>query len=251
MRQIAYLVALVVMTIWEGTRIVVLGWLGWRGRPGGYLDTVAQRYSRRLLKAAGVEVQVHGLEHIAPAGPQMIACNHQSFLDIIALMACIPVRVRFVAKKELFRVPWFGPAIRVLGHIRLDRENRKQAFVAYEVAARTLVKERMHVVVFPEGTRSRSGLLLPFKKGPSVLAIAAGTTVVPAYCGGSFDLLPKGSILIRPHPIQLFFGPPLDASGLTYEDRDAFTERLREAIAALRAKSVDGTNDRLKESSVQ
>lgn len=241
MHQIGYLFALVVFTIWYGGWVTVLGVLRWPHRPGGFFDWVARVYARKLLRAAGVEVRVEGLEYVAPEGPQIIACNHQSFFDMLAVMASLPVRARFVAKKELFRVPFFGWALYYLGHIRLDRQNRKQAFAAYEIAAETLVQQRMHVVVFPEGTRSRSGLLLPFKKGPAVLAIAAGVTVVPCYCAGTFDILPKGSIWVRPHPIQLLFGPPLDAAGLTYDDRDAFTERLRGAVAALRARSVDAS----------
>lgn len=241
MRQIAYLLALVVFTIGYGTWISVVGLLRLRQRPGGFFDHVARDYARKMLRAAGIEVRIDGLEHLLREGPQIIACNHQSFFDILVVMASLPVRTRFVAKKELFRVPFFGWAIHFLGHIRLDRQNRKQAFAAYEIAAAALVKERMHVVVFPEGTRSRSGLLLPFKKGPAVLAIAAGVTVVPCYCAGTFDILPKGSILVHPHPVQLLFGPPLDAAGLSYDDRDAFTERLYGAVAALRARSVDAS----------
>jgi 1-acyl-sn-glycerol-3-phosphate acyltransferase len=240
MHQIAYLAALVVLTIGYGSWVVVLGALRWPHRPGGFLDRVARDYSRQLLRAAGVDVHVEGLEHVAPLGPQIIACNHQSFFDMLALQAIVPVRVCYVAKKELFRVPFFGWALHHLGHIRIDRQNRKQAFAAYEVAAETLVEHKMHVVVFPEGTRSRTGQLLPFKKGPAVLAIAAAVTVVPCYCAGTFDILPKGSIWVRPHPVQVLFGPPLDAAGLTYDDRDAFTARLRAAIEALRARSVDG-----------
>jgi len=241
MHQIAYLLALVVFTIGYGTAVIVLGWLRWPQRPGGFLDTVARSYARKLLRAAGVPVEVRGLEHLAPVGPQVIACNHQSFFDILAVISVLPVRARFVAKKELFRVPFFGWAIGTLGHIRLDRQNLKQAFDAYQIAARTLLEEKLHVVVFPEGTRSRTGELLPFKKGPSVLSIAAGATVVPCYCAGTFGILPKGSILVRPRPVQVFFGPPLDAAGLTYEDRDAFTARLRDAVVALRAQSVDAS----------
>lgn len=241
MHQVAYLLALVVLTIGYGTAALVLGWLRRPQRPGSFLDRVARTYSRQLLKAAGVPVEVRGLEHIAPEGPQVIACNHQSFFDMLALLAVLPVRVRFVAKKELFRVPFFGWAIRVLGYVRLDRQNLKQAFAAYELAAKALVEQRMHVVVFPEGTRSRTGELQPFKKGPSVLAIAAGVTVVPCYCAGTFGILPKGSILVRPRPVQVLFGPPLDAAGLTYDDRDVFTARLRDAVAALRAQSVDAS----------
>jgi 1-acyl-sn-glycerol-3-phosphate acyltransferase len=238
---VAYLLALVVLTVWYGSWVTILGLLPWPHHPGGFFDWVARVYARQLLSAAGVEVRIEGIENVAPEGPQIIACNHQSFFDILVVMASLPVRARFVAKKELFRVPFFGWAIHFLGHIRLDRQNRKQAFAAYEIAAETLVQHRMHVVVFPEGTRSRSGLLLPFKKGPAVLAIAAGVTVVPCYCAGTFDILPKGSIRVRPHPVQLLFGPPLDAAGLTYDDRDAFTERLYAAVAALRARSVDAT----------
>ena len=241
MHQIAYLAALVVLTIAYGTWITMVGALRLPPRPGDFRDRVARLYASQLLRAAGVEVRIEGLVHIHPDGPQIIACNHQSFFDILVVMASMPVRVRFVAKKELFRVPFFGWAIHYLGHIRLDRQNRKQAFAAYEIAAETLVRQQMHVVVFPEGTRSRSGLLLPFKKGPAVLAIAAGVTVVPCYCAGTFDILPKGSILVRPHPVQLLFGPPLDAAGLTYDDRDAFTDRLYAAVAALRARSVDAS----------
>lgn len=241
MHQVAYLLALVVLTLGYGTGVVVLGWLRWPQRPGGFVDTVARTYARKLLKAAGVAVEARGLEHLAPVGPQVIACNHQSFFDMLALLSVLPVRVRFVAKKELFRVPFFGWAIHYLGYIRLDRRNLKQALGAYQVAARALVEQRMHVVVFPEGTRSRTGALLPFKKGPAVLSIAAGVTVVPCYCAGTFGILPKGSILVRPRPVQVLFGPPLDAAGLSYEDRDGFTARLRDAVAALRAQSVDAS----------
>ena len=241
MHQVAYLLALVVLTIGYGTAVIVLAAVHWPQRPGGFLDTIARTYSRQILRAAGVTLEVRGLEHLAPHGPQVIACNHQSFFDILAVMAVLPVRVRFVAKKELFRVPFFGWGIGALGHIRIDRGNRKQAFEAYERAARTLVDEKLHVALFPEGTRSRTGELGPFKKGPAVLAIAAGTTVVPCYCAGTFGILPKGSIWVRPRPVQVLFGPPLDAVGLTYEDRDAFTARLRDAIAALRAQSVDAS----------
>jgi len=239
MRQIAYLAALVGGTIVYSTGVVLHAWLRLPRRPGGFLDRVGRDYSWLLLRAAGVPVTTEGLEHLAPVGPQIIACNHQSFFDMLAVMAVLPVRVRYVAKKELFRVPFFGWAIHYLGYIRMDRQNRKQAFAAYEVAAETLVQHKMHVVVFPEGTRSRTGELLPFKKGPAVLAIAAGVTVVPCYCAGTFDILPKGSIWVRPHPVQVLFGPPLDTTGLTYEDRDAFTARLRAAVEALRARSLD------------
>jgi 1-acyl-sn-glycerol-3-phosphate acyltransferase len=98
-------------------------------------------------------------------------------------------------------------------------------------------------MIFPEGTRRRSGLVLPFKKGPAVLAISSGVAVVPCYCAGTFGILPKGSILVRPRPVQVLFGPPIPTAGMTYDDRGALTERMRQGILALRSASVDAGFD--------
>ena len=239
MHQIGYLLALVFGTIWHGTRAIVAGWLGRPRTPGSLLDTVGRDWARCVLRGAGVTVTIEGLEHLAPEGPQIIAANHQSTFDILAILGWVPLPLKFVAKKEVFRYPFFGPAVKAAGHIRLDRQNRKKAFAAYEIAALELVESRTHVLVFPEGTRSRTGLMLPFKKGPAMLAIASGAPLVPCYCAGTFRILPKGSFWVRPGPVQVLFGPPLSTQGLTYDDRDALTERLRNAILALRARSVD------------
>jgi 1-acyl-sn-glycerol-3-phosphate acyltransferase len=240
MHQLAYLVALVVGTIWYGSRATLAGWLRRPRRPGSFLDRVGRDWARLLLRASGVTVTVIGLEHVPPEGPVMLVSNHQSFFDMLALLAHVPRPIKFVAKKELRRVPFFGSALWAAGHIFLDRRNRRQAFAAYERAAADMVRTRAHLLIFPEGTRSRSGLVLPFKKGPAVVAIASGVAVVPCYCAGTFGILPKGSILVRPRPVQVLFGPAIPAAGLTYDDREAFTERLRLAILALRASSVDG-----------
>jgi len=237
--QVCYLLALVFGTIWYGTAATLAALVGRRRAPGNFLDTVGRTWSSLLLRAAGVRVTLLGVEHLATEGPQIIAVNHQSFFDILAILGTVPLPVTFVAKKEMFRIPFLGSALWAVGHIPIDRWNRKRAFAAYEVAGRELAERRAHLVIFPEGTRSRSGLLLPFKKGLAVLAISSGVRVVPAYCGGTFGILPKGSILVRPCPVTVQFGPPLSVEGLTHEDRDAFTARLREAILALRAQSVD------------
>jgi len=238
--QIGYLLALVFGTIWYGSLATVAGWLGRRRTPGSLLDTVGRDWARCVLRGAGVTVTIEGLEHLAPEGPQIIAANHQSIFDILAILGWVPLPLKFVAKKEVFRYPFFGPAVKASGHIKLDRQNRKKAFAAYEIAALELVESRAHVLVFPEGTRSRTGLVRPFKKGSAVLAISSQARVVPCYCAGTFGILPKGSFWVRPCPVQVLFGPPLSVEGLTYDDRDAFTDRLRNAILALRARSVDG-----------
>jgi 1-acyl-sn-glycerol-3-phosphate acyltransferase len=239
MRQLAYLIALVFGTIWHGSLATIAGWLGRPRTPGSLLDTVGRDWSRLLLGASGVTVTVRGLEHVPTEGPVIIASNHQSFFDMLAILAHVPLPVRFVAKKEVFRIPFFGWAVKAAGHIKIDRQNRRRAFASYERAAGDMVAMRAHLLIFPEGTRSRTGQVLPFKKGPAVVAIASGVAVVPCYCAGTFGILPAGSILVRPRPVQVLFGPPIPSAGLTYDDREALTERIREAVLALRAASVD------------
>jgi 1-acyl-sn-glycerol-3-phosphate acyltransferase len=243
MHQLAYLVALVVGTIWYGSLATVAGWLRRPRTPGSFLDTVGRDWSRLLLRAAGVTVSVHGLEHVPDQGPAIIASNHQSFFDMLAILAHVPRPVKFVAKKELRGVPFFGSAIWAAGHIFIDRQNRARAFATYERAAADMVERRAHLLIYPEGTRSRSGLVLPFKKGPAVVAIASGVAVVPCYCAGTFGILPKGSILVRPRAVQVLFGPAIPSAGLTYDDREAYTERIRRGVLALRAASMDAPAD--------
>jgi 1-acyl-sn-glycerol-3-phosphate acyltransferase len=243
MRQLAYLVALVAGTIGYGTLATIAGWLRLSRTPGSFLDTVGRDWARLLLRASGVTVTVIGLEHVPVEGPVIIASNHQSFFDMLAVLAHVPRPVKYVAKKELRLVPFLGTALWATGHILIDRRNRKRAFATYERAARDMVASRAHLLIFPEGTRSRTGLVLPFKKGPAVVAIASGVAVIPCYCAGTFGILPKGSILVRPRPVQVLFGPAIPSAGLTYDDREAFTERLREGVLALRAVSVDAALD--------
>ena len=239
MRKLRYLAALIFGTLWYGTISSIAGLLRRPRTPGSLLDTVGRDWSRLLLDAAGVTVTVHGLEHVPAEGPVIIASNHQSFFDMLAILAYVPLPVKFVAKKEVFRIPFFGWAVWAAGHIKIDRQNRRRAFASYERAAEDMVAMRAHLMIFPEGTRSRTGQVLPFKKGPAVVAIASGAAVVPCYCAGTFGILPAGSILARPLPVQILFGPPIPSTGLTYDDREAFTERIREAVLALRAASMD------------
>lgn len=192
------------------------------------------------LSAAGVKVTVEGAEHIPKDQPVVFVSNHQSWFDIISLAANLPGYPRFVYKKEMAKIPILGEALKRAGHILIDRQNRQKAFEAYEEAAR-VIREGMSAVVFPEGTRSRTGELLPFKKGPFVLAIASQVPLVPVFCAGTFGIMPKGSMRVRPHPVTLRLGEPIETKGLTYDDREDLLRRTRAAIMALR--DVGDSND--------
>jgi len=232
-----FFVVMVASTIWYGVGVLVAGLMGVPRRDDGIYDRAAKRWARNALWSAGIPYRVVGLERVPLGRPLVIASNHQSWFDIFLLAAVLPGSLRFVAKKELARIPLMGRAMRQAGHVFLDRQNRQQAFGAYEEAA-AAIRAGISAVVFPEGTRSRTGNLLPFKKGPFVLAIAARVPLVPVYSAGTFTLMPKGSWRIKPHPIALLFGAPIDTAGMTYDDRERLMMETRRAIEALR---VDAT----------
>lgn len=234
MRTILYLVTIFPLTLWYGGISIIAALFGVKHRRGGVYDRMQRGWARSLLRVSGVPVTVHGAEHIVPDAAQVLAANHTSFFDILALLGHLPVDAKFVAKKELFGIPLFGQAIKATGQIRIDRQNLKEAFGAYDVAARRIREERMHVLVYPEGTRTRTGEMLPFKKGPFVLAIACGAPVVPMYVHGAFGIMPKGTVRVRPHPITVLIGEPIPTAGLSYDDRDGLAQRVRDALLALK-----------------
>ncbi len=240
MRTVLYLAAMLWSTFWYGGKCIVGALLGIKHVSGGWYDIANQRWAAAILSASGVTGSVEGSEHLVPGVPCIVASNHASWFDILALLAWLPVTVKFVSKKEIFRIPFLGQAMRAAGHVSLDRANPKEAFAVYAGAARQVVERRLAILIFPEGTRTRTGALQPFKKGPFVLAIQAGAPVVPVFVANTFGIQPKGSIVVHPRPVRILIGPPIETRGLTVDDRDVLTGQVREAIAAL-ASRVDST----------
>lgn len=232
-RPVMYLVALPVLTIYHGLKAIVPGYLRVPYRPGGVYDQAGRGWAKGLIRAAGVKVTTVGLERVPIDRSVVYVSNHQSLFDILALAATVPGTMRFVAKKEFLRIPILGRAMKSAGQIFIDRKNLAKAFEAYEEAAQA-VRDGLNAVVFAEGTRSHTGELQPFKKGPFVFAIASQVPVIPVYCAGTFDVLRKGSLWVRPGPVTVYFGEPIPTSGMTFEDRGALLERTREVIMGFR-----------------
>ena len=188
----------------------------------------AKARARDLEWMLGVQVTMHGLEHVASGGPFIYAPNHQSHLDILTLLAHLPGVTRFAAKRELWRHPIVGGVLDTLGMIPIDRDAGERSIAALTQAA----EDDGAIVIFPEGTRSRDGRLRDFKKGAFVLAIATGLPIVPVCCRGTRRLMPRGSRLtVVPGPVDIFIEPPIPTAGLAYDDRDELAARVREAIA--------------------
>src|SRR5262249_41448348 len=180
----------------------------------------AKAQARTLSRLCGVRVRVRGLEHLGD-GPYIFTPNHQSHFDIAALLGFLPGANRFAAKKEMFDQAVLGTVLRTLGMIPIDRENPLDAIQVL----RQLALERFSIIIFPEGTRSRDGSLLPFKKGPFVAAIHLGVPVVPVVCKGTREIMPKGRHLaIRPGVVEVVVLEPIPTVGMTYHDRDALLE---------------------------
>ena len=238
MRTLLYLATLVFSTVWNGMTCIIAGIFRVKYVPGGIYDRAQRRFARWILSAAGIPVTVSGAEHLATGAPQIVVSNHASFFDILALLGYLPANPKFIAKKELFAVPILGLAMRAAGHVRMDRGNRTQAFGAYEEAAEQMKANALTVVVYPEGTRTRTGELLPFKKGPFVFAIGSQAPIVPCYVAGAFGIQPKGSIRVRKSAMHIKLGAPIATAGLTSEDRDRLLTQVQDAVQALKSHEV-------------
>ena len=242
-RTIWFYLVLVVSSVIHAGGVIVAALLGVKRRPGGIYDWGATDWARDIIAAAGTPVELQGADRIPRNQPVVYASNHSSMFDIWALAATLPGSVRFVAKQELVKVPLVGRAMLAAGHVAIDRFNRARAFEAYERAA-AVIRGGISAVVFPEGTRSRTGELLPFKNAPFGLAIAAGVPVVPVYVHNSFQILPKGGVRLHPRPIRVLIGEPIATAGLSLDHRQLLAERTRAALLALWARVDSGDGSR-------
>ncbi|HWP35775.1 MAG TPA: lysophospholipid acyltransferase family protein [Thermodesulfobacteriota bacterium] len=217
------LVAAVVPLVTVVLAVVTIGLLLIPGTRPFIERTIVPFWAAVVVRSAGVRYRVEGRERI-PEGPVVFVANHRSHLDIPVLCLALGRPLRFVAKRELVRIPFFGWALFLLGHITVDRRNPEQARLALERAAGR-VRGGLSVLFFAEGTRGTPELiarsrLAPLKKGGIVLALTAGVPLVPVAIAGTERILPKGSLAVRPGEVRVRIGPPLDTRGLTLADRD-------------------------------
>jgi 1-acyl-sn-glycerol-3-phosphate acyltransferase len=171
-----------------------------------------------------------------PDGPVIFASNHESVLDIWVLFVAIQRPFRFIAKEELFHLPVFGWYLRVGGHIPVDRSNNQRAVASLAKAGDT-VKAGTSIVVFPEGTRSRTGHVQPFKKGPFVVAKQAGVPIIPIAISGSGAVTPSQKIAVFPGTIRVAAGDPVDPA--QFPDKESLQAEVRRRIIELH-RSIGG-----------
>ncbi|HEX2768843.1 MAG TPA: lysophospholipid acyltransferase family protein [Geobacteraceae bacterium] len=183
------------------------------------------------LRLAGARLEVTGREKIPADGPVIYMSNHQGNFDILALFLAIPRQFSWIAKEELFAIPVFGHSMRRAGYIPLDRSDGRRAFKSIEAAA-AMIRSGRSVVIFPEGTRTPDGNLLPFKRGGFLLAAKAGVPIVPFTINGSARVNPCKRLELYPGKITIRFAEPIHPVGGGGAQRDQLMEQVRTAIAA-------------------
>jgi len=205
-------------------------------RSGRIVHAIGAFWCRIILALAGVRVSVRGRENLragGQSGPVIFLSNHQGAFDIPVLQGFIPCQFRWIAKKSLFSIPVIGWTMTLAGYIGIERENSKKALKSLLRAAEK-IKNGTSVLVFPEGTRSATGTLLPFKKGAFLIARKSGALIVPLAVEGTKDIMKKGSLMMAPARATISIGKPFTTKGKTEAE---LMRKTREEIKGMLTQS--------------
>jgi len=219
--------AIVLATIFFGTISLIVSFFD---STGAAQIRVARAWARTLLRVSGIRVSVEGLDQIDPNASYVFISNHLSYMDTPVVLANIPVQFRFLAKRGLFQIPFLGTHLSRAGHIPVPREDPRAAVKTMQIAAETIQRKKISLLIFPEGGRSHDGVLRPFKEGGAYIAIRAGVPVVPIVIIGTRDLLPYGAGVVLSGTVSLRILQPIETNAMSLKDRGALTERLRQLI---------------------
>ena len=223
-----------VIYIWTTCATIVLGILAiavsFFSKKGNGVHVVARFWAKSILAVSFLRTKIRGWENIEDGKSYIFMANHQSNYDIPTALGCLVVEFRWLAKAELFRIPIFGRAMRGAGYISIDRSDRKSAFESLKKAA-TTIREGVSVLIFPEGTRSEDGKVLPFKKGGFYLALDAGVPIVPIVISGTHEVMPKHHFLVRTGgAVTIDIMPPIETAQYTRKEMDLLIEKVRNVM---------------------
>ena len=190
---------------------------------------VARIWAKYILAASNIKVTVKGLSNLNRTGSYIYMPNHMSNFDIPVLQAFLPVQFRWLAKAELFKIPIFGYAMKRAGYISINRFDRKSAIQSLNNASE-IIRNGTSVIIFPEGTRSQNQNIQSFKKGGFVLAIDSGVPIIPVIIHGTWRIMQKKHILVRPGNVVLEIKKPINTSDYTRETKEDLMEKVRNIV---------------------
>ncbi len=195
-------------------------------------DILAVTWSRLSCAIGPVRVRIHGKKNYSRFRSYVVVANHQSMIDIPALHGFIGLKIKWVMKQELREIPVFGAACNQLGCIFVDRSNHEASLLSIEEAKKKL-SERSSVLFFAEGTRSRDGRVMPFKKGAFMFAMETGIPILPVTIKNSLSLLPSDSVDLTPGTVDIIVHRPIHVSPYHEENIDQMIEQTRRIIASV------------------
>ncbi|MBU0674013.1 MAG: 1-acyl-sn-glycerol-3-phosphate acyltransferase [Proteobacteria bacterium] len=229
-RSLSLLVVVPFMTLLVSVLTLVTAvFLRW---PATRVQAFPRLWGRVIAWFAGVPVRVEGYENLGPGKSYIFAANHLSQFDIVVLSGFFEYDLRWLAKKELFKIPLFGRAMLRADYISVDRSHGRAAMKSLVAAARRIAGGAS-VIIFPEGTRSPDGKLQPFKAGAMHLAMQSGVDLVPVAIIGTHEILPKGKFFARPGPVLIRVGQPLITASFNPKQKGELAERLHDEVERL------------------
>jgi 1-acyl-sn-glycerol-3-phosphate acyltransferase len=196
---------------------------------GDTIHKVGRIWAKCILGIGKIKVTVKGYSNLMPGRSYIYMPNHVSNIDIPVLQAYLPVQFRWLAKAELYKIPLFGHAMKRAGYISIDRSDRRSAIKSLNQTA-TIIRNGVSVIIFPEGTRSRTNNIQPFKKGGFVLAVDSGVSIVPIIIHGTGQIMPRKKITIKPGNVTLEITKPVKSSDYTRKTKDDLMKKVRNII---------------------
>jgi 1-acyl-sn-glycerol-3-phosphate acyltransferase len=195
------------------------------------IESVIRWWSRMWLWASGTDLTIEGGGHIDPEQSYVVVANHLSTLDIMVCFLAVPLPIRYLAKKELFRIPLLAQAMRAVGIIEVDRAARSSIHTSVNRQARALLAHNRSLIIYPEGTRPRDGVMKPFKKGAFTMAIASQLPILPVSIHGTYEAAVPGKPWFKGGPVTAIIDAPIETTGLTRANTDVLRDQVREIIA--------------------
>lgn len=237
MRKIITLIFVICATLYMGCLVIFLSFFS---VSKNYLHKIARIWAGSIVFVSGVKVRVYGKKRMDAKTSYIIMSNHTSHFDIPVLLGKLDMQFRWVAKKELFAIPVFGPAMEKVGYIKIDRSNRSAAIKSLK-RAKEMLATGFSVHIFPEGTRSPDGEMRDFKKGGFMLALETGAPILPVIITGTHGVLPKYRIGIDPKPVFVEILSPIETKDYSSRNKEELMRTvhgcMKQGIADLRRKT--------------